>query len=110
MSKKIEFHGSDLEKTANYYQIPKEDIIQFGANVNPIGLSDNIKEALAAHLDIISSYPDRNYTSLKCAVSRYCGCSPDNVVVGNGSTELISLLISQRSAKKALVLGPTYSE
>lgn len=110
MSKKIEFHGSDLEKIAEYYQIPKKEIIQFGANVNPLGLSEHVRQQLAAHLDIISSYPDRNYTSLKKAISRYCGCSPENIAVGNGSTELISLLISQRSAKKALVLGPTYSE
>lgn len=110
MSKKIEFHGSDLEKIAEYYQISKEEIIQFGANVNPLGLSEYIKQELSAHLDIISRYPDRNYTSLKEAISQYSGCNPKNVVVGNGSTELISLLISQRSAKKALVLGPTYSE
>lgn len=110
MSKKVEFHGSDLEKIGEYYQIPKEDIVQFGANVNPLGLSAAVKQALADHLDIISSYPDRNYTSLKQVISRYCGCIPENVVVGNGSTELISLLISQRSAKRALVLGPTYSE
>ena len=110
MSKKVEFHGSDLEKIEEYYHIPKEEIIQFGANVNPLGLSRSVKSALAANLDIISSYPDRNYTSLKKAISSYCGCAPENVVVGNGSTELISLLISQRHAKKALVLGPTYSE
>ena len=110
MSKKTEFHGSDLEKIEEYYHIPKEEIIQFGANVNPLGLSDTVKSELAAHLDIISSYPDRNYTDLKKAISSYCNVDSENVVVGNGSTELISLLISQRAAKKALVLGPTYSE
>ena len=110
MSKKVEFHGSDLEKIEEYYGIPKEEIIQFAANVNPLGLSDSVKKEHAAHLDIISSYTDRSYTSLKQVISLYCGCSPENVVVGNGSTELISLLINQRSAKKALVLGPTYSE
>ena len=110
MSKKVEFHGSDLEKIAEYYHLPKEEIIKFGANVNPLGLSDKVKQTLAANLDIISSYPDRNYTSLRQQISRYCGCRPENIVVGNGSTELISLLISQRQAKRALVLGPTYSE
>ena len=40
MSKKVEFHGSDLEKIAEYYHIPKEAIVMFGANVNPLGLSD----------------------------------------------------------------------
>ena len=110
MNKKPEFHGSDLEKIAEYYHIPKDDIVRFGANVNPLGLSDSVKKQLAAHLNIISSYPDRNYTSLKQAIADYCGASPTHIAVGNGSTELISLLISQRHAQKALVLGPTYSE
>lgn len=110
MNKKPEFHGSDLEKIAEYYHLDKNEIIRFGANVNPLGLSDSVKSDLAEHLDIISSYPDRNYTSLKNAVGAYTGADTAHIVVGNGSTELISLLISQRSAKKALVLGPTYSE
>lgn len=108
-----EFHGSDLEKIAAYYHIPESEIsgiVKFGANVNPLGLSESVKKDLASHLDIISSYPDRNYTSLKKVIGEYCHISPENIVVGNGSTELISLLISQRQAKKALVVGPTYSE
>lgn len=110
MEKKPEFHGSDLEKIAEYYKIDPHEVVKFGANVNPLGLSDFVKEKLAANLDIISSYPDRNYTTLKEQIGRYCHVPAQHVAVGNGSTELISLLISQRKAKKALVLGPTYSE
>ncbi len=110
MKKKPEFHGSDLEKIADYYHLNKENIVLFGANVNPLGLSGQVKKELAAHLDVISSYPDRNYTDLKNAIASYTDTSAEHIVVGNGSTELISLLISQRAPKKALLLGPTYSE
>lgn len=110
MEKKPEFHGSDLEKIAEYYHISAEGIVKFGANVNPLGLSETVKRELADNLDIISSYPDRNYTSLKKNIGSYCNADPRHIVVGNGSTELISLLISQRAPRKALVLGPTYSE
>ena len=110
MKKKPEFHGSDLEKIADYYHLNKENIVLFGANVNPLGLSGQVKKELAAHLDVISSYPDRHYTDLKKAIASYTGTSAEHIVVGNGSTELISLLISQRAPKKALLLGPTYSE
>lgn len=110
MEKRPMFHGSDLEQTAEYYHVAANEIIKFGANVNPLGIPEDVKEDLASHLDLISSYPDRNYTSLKECISRYCGADPRHIAVGNGSTELISLLISQRKAKKALVLGPTYSE
>ena len=110
MKKKPEFHGSDLEKIEEYYHIPKDEIISFGANVNPLGLSKAVKDRLADNLDIISSYPDRNYKSLKNAISAYSDVDPGYIVVGNGSTELISLLISQRRPSRALLLGPTYSE
>lgn len=109
MKKKPEFHGSDLEKIADYYHLDKEKIVLFGANVNPLGLSGQVKKDLAEHLDIISSYPDRDYTDLKKAIAAYTNTSPEHIVVGNGSTELISLLISQRAPKRALLLGPTYS-
>ena len=55
------FHGSDIEQIEKYYGIPKESIVKFGANVNPLGLSDAVQDALAEHLDIITSYPDRDY-------------------------------------------------
>ena len=32
-----QFHGSDLEKIEEIYGIPKEEIIGFGSNVNPLG-------------------------------------------------------------------------
>ena len=119
MNTKPQFHGSDLEAVEAYYHIPKEQIVSFGANVNPLGLSSYVKEQLAANLDVLSSYPDRNYTELKTAISQYLGThgscdaktpSPKHIIVGNGSTELISLLIQTRRPKKALLLGPTYSE
>ncbi len=104
------FHGSDIEQIEQYYGIPKESIVKFGANVNPLGLSDSVRQSLSEHLDIITSYPDRDYKSLRQVIASYCNTDMDYVVTGNGSTELISLLISQRNARHALVIGPTYSE
>lgn len=104
------FHGSDLEEIEKYYGIPKEKIVSFGANVNPLGLSDSVKLELSRNLDIITRYPDREYTSLRQTIANYCQTDMKYVVTGNGSTELISLLIAQRKARHALVIGPTYSE
>ncbi len=107
---KTVFHGSDLEKIEMYYGIPKEDIVSFSANVNPLGLSDAFRNALAGQLDVITSYPDRDYKKLKNAISDYCHCNQEHVLVGNGSTELISLIIRLCRPGRAVVLGPTYSE
>ena len=83
MDTKPVFHGSDIEKICSYYNLKKENIVKFGANVNPLGLSPKAGRAIAEHVDILSSYPDREYTSL---------------------------LIQERAPKHTLILGPTYSE
>ena len=107
---KDHFHGSDLEKIEEIYGIKKEDIVSFSANVNPLGVSKLIKQELAEHIDVISSYPDREYTSLRSVIAEYCGTDKDNILVGNGATELITLFIKTVSPKKAVIIGPTYSE
>ncbi len=107
---KDHFHGSDLEKIEQIYGIKKEDIISFSANVNPLGISPRLRSSLAHHIDAITSYPDREYTALRECIARYAGTTMDNIVVGNGSTELISLFIQIEHPKKAMILGPTYSE
>lgn len=104
------FHGSDLEKIEKIYGIKKEEITSFSANVNPLGLSDRLRRSLAEHLDVITGYPDREYLALRKVIAGYCGCEYDHIIVGNGSTELISLFIRQQHPKKALIVGPTYSE
>ena len=104
------FHGSDLQKVEAKYHIKASDIISFSANVNPLGLSDKLKAELSSHLDCLTAYPDREYTALRNVIADYCGCNADHVVVGNGSSELISLFIRALAPKKSLILGPTYSE
>lgn len=110
MNTKPVFHGSDIEKICEYYHLKKEDITNFGANVNPLGLSSSVKETLAAHLDVLSSYPDREYTALRTVLSDYCQIPADFILPGSGSSELIALLIGARAPRRTLILGPTYSE
>ena len=107
---KEHFHGSDLEKIEDVYGIKKEDITSFSANVNPLGVSPLLRSTLASHIDAITSYPDREYTSLRECIAAYTGTDASQVIVGNGSTELISLFIQIEHPKKAMILGPTYSE
>ncbi len=104
------FHGSDLEKIEKIYGIKQENITSFSANVNPLGISFLLKETLSSKIEAITSYPDREYTSLRQCIANYVAIDYNNIIVGNGSTELISLFIQIRKPKKALMIGPTYSE
>ncbi len=104
------FHGSDLEKIELVYGIKKEDITSFSANVNPLGISPKLRKGLSERIDAITGYPDRDYTSLRKCIASYVHTDMEHIVVGNGSTELISLFIQLTRPKKAFILGPTYSE
>lgn len=107
---KDHFHGSDLEKIEKIYGIKKEDIISFSANVNPLGISPKLREGITEHIDCITTYPDRDYVELRHCIANYCSTETENVIVGNGSTELISLFVQIQHPSKAMILGPTYSE
>ena len=52
MTTKMVFHGSDIEKICAYYHLNKEDIVKFGANVNPLGLSASVKKEIAENMNI----------------------------------------------------------
>jgi len=107
---KDHFHGSDLEKVEKVYGIKPEDITSFAANVNPLGISYKLRTTLSSRIDAITSYPDRDYTALRTSIGRYIHLDKEHIIVGNGSTELISLFIQTTAPKKALLITPTYSE
>lgn len=107
---KTHFHGSDLEKIEEVYGVKKEDIVNFATNVNPLGISPKLRKSLADNIDVVSTYPDREYTSLRNSIAKYANAKTDDIFVGNGSTELLSLIIQIKKPKKACIIGPTYSE
>ena len=69
MTSKPVFHGSDIEKICSFYHLKKENIINFGANVNPLGLPKNVQKELA--LTPFSSFflsGQRIFLTEKCPV------------------------------------------
>lgn len=104
------FHGSDLEKIAAQYHTDIHSIVPFASNVNPLGISPLARQALIDNVDAISAYPDRDYTVLKQSISKYCGTEPDRLVLGNGTSELIALVLKTLQPAKTLIIEPAYSE
>ena len=103
-------HGGDLDAIQRTYGIPKEEIIDFSGNINPLGFPDAATEALKDNLHLICTYPDKKYKALKKAIGAYTGAEASHIVVGNGSTELIATFIQTISAEHSIIMGPAYSE
>ncbi len=71
--------------------VPPEALVKLDANENAYGPSPRVLEALA-HQRWYHRYPDHEQGAVREALAEYAGLSPANVVLGNGSDELIGLL------------------
>jgi len=72
--------------------IPEEEIIKLDANENPYGCSPRVSQALSKY-PYLNIYPDSNQTELLESIAQYAGLAPGYLVAGNGSDELIDLLL-----------------
>lgn len=99
-----------MKKIAAYYHIPKSSIVSFADNVNPLGFPNSVLEDLKEKIHLITTYPDPQYEALKASISDYLSISKEMIVLGNGSTQLISLFLQLFAKKQALILSPSYSE
>ena len=89
--KEIEpYEPPDLEAVAARAGVPVKHLIRLDANENPFGPSPRVAQALAEFADY-GFYPD--YRPLREAVACYAGVTPEHVVLGNGSDELIDLVL-----------------
>ncbi|MFC1941424.1 histidinol-phosphate transaminase [Chloroflexota bacterium] len=72
--------------------VPVENIIKLDANENPYGCSPRVNQALANY-PYLNIYPDAGQTELRQLLERYTGVSAECIVTGNGSDELIDLIL-----------------
>jgi len=103
-------HGGNLERATEKYGISSEKIIDFSANINPLGFSSKTREAIIKNLDRLSHYPDPECKEAKKEISHYFKIDYENIILGNGSTELIYLIVRTLKPKKALIPVPTFCE
>lgn len=83
--------GKPIEETKREYGL--KEVIKLASNENTLGMNPNIVKALKAHLGELHRYPDGGAFEVKKAASAYYQVEPENLALGNGSDELIALLI-----------------
>jgi len=102
-------HGGDAWR----YLHLRGEVLDFSANLNPLGPSPRAVEAVERNLWRIGLYPDSNSDALREAIARYLrSVGPGNVVVGNGSVELIYLFaeVFVDKGDEAIIPAPTFGE
>lgn len=103
-------HGGNLTRLAQDAGIPASRMLDFSANINPIGPPEWLRSVVAAALGSVVHYPDPECSGfVKAAVKRY-RVSESEILVGNGSTELLHLLPRATGKSRAVIPVPTYAD
>jgi threonine-phosphate decarboxylase len=106
-------HGGEVLDAAFKSGFKREAILDFSSSVNPLGTSKKALDAVKAGFGQIAAYPDSNSTELREVIAKhYQVIDKNNVVIGNGSTELM-YLFAEAFLKKgdfAVMAAPTFGE
>lgn len=103
-----EHHGGNLRRLAEKAGLPRESLLDFSANINPLGPPENLRPVISRTLEEVVHYPDPQSVELAEAVGRAFALHPDHVVLGNGSTELIFALPRVLGMTRAVIPAPCY--
>ena len=91
-------------------RITQYETVLFNANLNPKGIPASVREVIKQNIDSIIKYPDIYYSRLKSAVSSYVDAPQEDIVMGNGLTDLLKLFTALVMPKTALIISPGPSE
>jgi L-threonine-O-3-phosphate decarboxylase len=106
-------HGGEVLDAAGKSGFKREEILDFSSSVNPLGPSEKALEAAKNSFKEIPTYPDSNSNELRQAIAdHFDGLSKNNVIVGNGSTELMYLFAEtfMKKGDTAVIPAPTFGE
>jgi len=103
-------HGGDVFAWAERAGMGAGDIVDFSASINPLGPPSLARKAFRTSYREISRYPDPYGAELKRALACRHEMEPEELLLGNGSTQLIYLLCLALRPSRALIVGPAFSE
>lgn len=106
----LQRHGGVQAAEASAAGLEPTDVLDFSVNVSPLGPPPGLQEALAA-VDP-ARYPDPECRELREALAERLDVSSQSILVGNGSSQLIHLVVRLfvHQGQRPVVLAPTFSE
>ena len=106
------FHGGNVWELSDKYKIPVDQLIDFSISTNPLGAPETAIESIRENLNLIKHYPNPDPEWLLEVLAKSTGVEPNNIVLGNGSTELIYLFneVFLESEYEAIIPVPSFSE
>ena len=91
---------------------PKPGVIDFSSNINPLGCHPGVKKYIKKQMELVPIYPDSSSSELKKNLKWYTKVPEDQIVIGNGATEIIYNFSRAflNTKTRVLIPIPTFSE
>ena len=103
-------HGGDILSMAKRLGCGVGDLTDLSSNLTPLGMPPGLREALVERLPEISFLPESGSETLVHLFAGKYGCSPQQVLAGNGTTEFIYAVPESVQSRRALIVAPTYGD
>lgn len=103
-------HGGNPWSLMREHGCAADQILDFSIDVNPLGMPESVRAVVLNHLPDLERYPDPEAVALRRALASFHGIPNEQVVVGNGSAELIMLVMRLRPRSKVALMAPTFTE
>ncbi|MGZ5098886.1 MAG: histidinol-phosphate transaminase [Usitatibacter sp.] len=84
--------GKPIAETARELGLKEADILKMASNENPLGPSPKALAAIRGALGELNYYPDGSGYDLKRVIARQQGVGSENIVLGNGSNDVLELV------------------
>jgi threonine-phosphate decarboxylase len=111
--KRFVSHGGDVWGFSRKFNIPIENVLDFSGPINFLGPSPKAVEAVQEFAKLIRFYPDPNPIDLRQEIASYVGqgVAAENIILGNGSIELIYMITEVfQPGFKAVIPVPSFTE
>lgn len=93
-------HGGDIYRN--------QVCLDFSVNINPLGIPKLVKQAVKDAVEICDNYPDIEAEQLKEAVSKFLTLKKENLLFGNGASELFMAIVHSIRPKKVVIPVPSF--
>ena len=85
-------HGGNIQEISEVYQKGKERLIDFSANINPLGIPEGVERVIANSITQLIHYPDSRYQTLIRSIANFHEISEAFIYPSNGAAEAIFIL------------------
>ncbi len=103
--------GKPIELVVREFGIEAKDIVKLASNENPYGCSLKVQKAVTDIVANMALYPDDSMMKLKLALQKRFDIAEENLIIGNGSDQVIEFIIHAKaeSSTKILINSVTFA-